>query len=87
MFDAGPSLLAVLVLGLGPAAPEPPPLLEPAPVPGEACVQQVLPSVYLGGPLEPCRVAPPVDPRRGPSPLPGPQVLPLAPPGHYASDE
>ena len=57
MFDAGPSLLAVLVLG--PAAPEPPPLLEPAPVPGEACVQQVLPSVYLGGPLEPCRVAPP----------------------------
>jgi hypothetical protein len=83
MFDAGPSLAAVLVLGLGPAGQAPPPLLEPAPDPGAACVQQVLPSLYLGGRLEPCAEAPRVDPRRTPSPLPGPLDLL----GHSASDE
>jgi hypothetical protein len=83
MFDGGPSLLAVLVLGLGPAEPALPPLLEPTPVPGEACVQQVLPSLYLGGRLEPCAVAPRVGPRPTPPPLPGP----LGPLGHSASDE
>jgi hypothetical protein len=83
MVDPGPSLLAVLVLGLGGGAPAPPALPEPAPVPGEACVQQVLPSLYLGGRLEPCAVAPRPEPRRTPPPLPGPLDLL----GQSASDE
>jgi hypothetical protein len=78
MFDPGPSLLTALVLGLGPASPPPSQLLEPTPPPGEACVL-VVPSLYLGGRLEPCAA-----PQRPAQP---PRIVPLDLLGHSASDE
>lgn len=80
MFDPGPSLLTALVLGLGPAPATPPgELVPPAPRPGEPCVL-VVPSLHLGGRLEPCAAPPP----RRPGP---PPIVPLDLLGHSASDE
>ncbi len=78
MFDPGPSLVTVLVLGLGPSGPPGQPVVPEPPV-GEACVLLV-PALYLGGRLEPCAAQPP-------RPLAPPPVLPLRRPGHSASDE
>lgn len=79
MFDPGPSLLTALVLGLGPVPPPPGELVEPQPPPGEACVL-VVPSLYLGGRLEPCAAPPSRRPDT-------PRIVPLDLPGHSARDE
>ena len=79
MFDPGPSLLTALLLGLGPASPPPTELVEPQPRVGEACVLLV-PTLYLGGHLEPCVT--PAPRRTTPAP-----VLPLDLLGHSARDE